>query len=149
MRLRSSLLAFACLGGTALAQSSATAPITVTGEAAAAPPRAAPAPTKDLDTLQLASAHRERAASVDEKTNGLWQSWTTSICEGCGDTPPYRTTVRSYYVNGRRSAGVETSPEAARPRAAPRTAAPETSGRSLYTDLSTENIDRIRRMPAR
>lgn len=57
--------------------------------------------------------------------------------------------MRSYYVNGRRSAGVETSPEAARPRAAPRTAAPETSGRSLYTDLSTGNIDRIRRMPAR
>lgn len=38
----------------------------------------------DLDTTQLASAHRDRAASAEEKTNGLWQSWVVAICQGCG-----------------------------------------------------------------
>ena len=44
----------------------------------------------DLDTFKLASAHREKAGSMREKTNGLWQSWLVSICEGCGpERQPY------------------------------------------------------------
>ncbi|TXM94344.1 hypothetical protein FV223_04960 [Methylobacterium sp. WL116] len=52
--------------------------------------RTATAPTQqsDLDTVTLASAHREQAKSVEEKTNGLWQSWVVSVCKGCGDQKP-------------------------------------------------------------
>lgn len=46
----------------------------------------APKPTvqADLNTLQLASAQRERADSYEDRTNGLWQSWAVAICQGCG-----------------------------------------------------------------
>ena len=43
-----------------------------------------PKPQTDLDTVKLASAHREQAHSLDEKTNGLFQAWLVSICQGCG-----------------------------------------------------------------
>jgi hypothetical protein len=48
--------------------------------------RSAPKPEgqKDLDTLALASAQREKADSMTERTNGLWQSWVVAICQGCG-----------------------------------------------------------------
>ncbi|MCJ2081868.1 hypothetical protein [Methylobacterium sp. J-090] len=111
---------------------------------------ATPRQAKDLDTLKLASAQRQRAESVSEKTNGLWQSWIVSICEGCGNTPPYKKTVGDDFANrkGRYVAGLEgkvVEPQAS----APRKALPVRNWRSLYADLSTENISQIRRMPAR
>ncbi len=51
---------------------------------------APPAQQGDLNTGDLASAHRERAKSMAEKTDGLWQSWLVSVCEGCGDQKPAR-----------------------------------------------------------
>jgi len=41
----------------------------------------------DLDTMALASAQRERARSMEERTSGLWQSWLGSICQSCGEAP--------------------------------------------------------------
>lgn len=113
--------------------------------------RAAAQPKRqiDIDTLQLASAHRERAASVEEKTNGLWQSWTTSICEGCGDTPSYRKTVTDDFSN-RRSAYLEGTGSTATIEvpARPRLGDKEKYARRLYTDLSPETVGQIRRMPS-
>ncbi len=112
--------------------------------------RSAPAPkhAKDLDTLQLASAQRERVASVEEKTNGLWQSWLVSVCEGCGDTPSYRKTVGDDFANRKARFLSSLKSNAVRARVdASRAQSPTKSGRSLYADLSSENISRIRRMP--
>lgn len=111
--------------------------------------RTAPIPKQvgDLDTLQLASAHRDRAASVDVKTNGLWQSWTTSICEGCRNTPPYQDTVRNDFTNRKGLAGLNAEAGPGKPQANPQRSQPQPSKWSLYTDLSNENIDQIRRMP--
>ena len=98
----------------------------------------------DLDTERLAAARRERAASVQERTDGLWQSWRVSICQGCGvDQPPSGERVTA--AKPRDVAAVEQA--AVRPVENPR---PRGQGRtaSLYDDLSTENIDRIRRGPA-
>lgn len=105
-----------------------------------------------LDTMKLASAHRERAESVEERTNGLWQSWLVSICEGCG---PQMLSYKQRGL-GTTTVAANTGNEAA-PRtreAAPRTreAAPVrrvNSGKlaGMYSDLSTENIDQIRRRP--
>lgn len=114
--------------------------------------RAAPVPRqgRDLDTLQLASAQRERAISIEEKTNGLWQSWTMSICEGCGNTPSYRKTIDENFKNQKglylsRSNGRALRNQALVSRADPS----EQHGRSLYADLSSQNISQIRRMPGR
>ena len=107
-----------------------------------------PKQASDIDTLQLASAHRERAASVDEKTNGLWQSWTTSICEGCGNTPSYRETVRNDFENRRGIAARRLEANlGSKRRGDSQTSQLAPERRSLYTDLSNENIDQIRRMP--
>ncbi|KAB1068732.1 hypothetical protein [Methylobacterium planeticum] len=106
-----------------------------------------PKPAKDIDTLQLASAHRERAESVREKTEGLWQSWTTSICEGCGDTPSYRKTIEKDFADRKGIAGLNSGAVASGPQAAPRQEPLEQFGRRLYTDLSPESVGQIRRMP--
>ena len=153
MRLSIYILTFVCFGGSAIAQpADSVLPDKTSNDVQLNELRSAPIPNQvnNLDTLQLASAHRDRAASVDEKTNGLWQSWTTSICEGCGNTPPYQDTVRNDFVNRKGLAGLKA--EAApgkQQQAAPQKAQPEPSKRSLYTDLSNENIDQIRRMPGR
>lgn len=114
--------------------------------------RAGPEPKKqgDLDTLQLASAHRERAVSVEERTNGLWQSWLTSVCEGCGDTPSYRKTVDDDFANRRSlaSRGSESLAGREPSKRLPRNK-PESFGRPLYADLSPEIVGQIRRMPKR
>ncbi|MGU3360356.1 hypothetical protein ACLBWX_08495 [Methylobacterium sp. M6A4_1b] len=158
MRFRIALLAVIGLGAPALAQSSAPVPggggkiDAELGELRAAP---VPSQAKDLDTLQLASAQRERAASVEEKTNGLWQSWTVSICEGCGTTPSYKTTIDDDFANRKRVVDLKSKGESARSapakvaRPAPEQPSPQAPGRSLYADLSTENISQIRRMPGR
>ncbi|UIY45778.1 hypothetical protein [Methylobacterium radiotolerans] len=63
--------------------------------------RAAAEPKKqsDLDTFELASAHRERAESVQEKTDGLWQSWLVSVCDGCGDQKPAKARRLEDWLN--------------------------------------------------
>ncbi|KQP38371.1 hypothetical protein ASF49_05050 [Methylobacterium sp. Leaf104] len=158
MRFRIALLAVIGFGAPAFAQSSAPAPggggkiDAELGELRAAP---VPSQAKDLDTLQLASAQRERAASIEEKTNGLWQSWTVSICEGCGATPSYRKTIDDDFANRKRLADLKskTAPSKTAPaksaRQAPEPPTAQAPGRSLYADLSTENISQIRRMPGR
>jgi hypothetical protein len=105
----------------------------------------------DLDTVALASAHREHAESMQEKTNGLWRSWLVSVCDGCGDQkvarpmrmedwPTTRSTAsKTGSGNHSASLGRVRSVEAKRP-AVHRQA-------TLEADLSPENVDSIRRMP--
>ena len=107
---------------------------------------AAPVPEQrtDLDTSKLASAHRERAASMQERTNGLWQSWLVSICEGCGpQVPSYKArdlemkraaVPRETVPVTRHAVGIANAPSAKR-----------TTVASNYADLSPEGIERIRR----
>lgn len=153
MRLTITALAYVCFGGVALAQSAdGTLPDKTSNDVQLNELRTAPTPMQvdDLDTMQLASAHRERAASVDEKTNGLWQSWTTSVCEGCGNTPSYQDTVRKDFTNRKGLIGLKAEADPRKQQqAAPQKVQPEPPKRSLYTDLSNENIDQIRRMPGR
>ncbi|TXN40493.1 hypothetical protein FV232_05140 [Methylobacterium sp. WL30] len=153
MRQMISALTFVCFGGVALAQSAdSTVADKTKNDVQLNELRTAPTPKQvgDLDPVQLASAHRERAASVDEKTNGLWQSWTTSICEGCGNTPPYQDTVRNDFANRKGLAGLKTEVNpGTQQQAVSQKAQPESPKRGLYTDLSNENIDQIRRMPGR
>jgi hypothetical protein len=117
--------------------------------------RKLPEPSKqgDLDTFSLASAHRERAESVQEKTNGLWQSWLVSVCEGCGDQKPAkawnlqdRPSFRLGSVTPDRPEG-DASSEKTRP-AEPRQVAVHHHG-AFEADLSPENVGSIRRMPQR
>jgi hypothetical protein len=97
----------------------------------------------DLDTLPLASAHREQARSAQEKTDGLWQSWLVSVCDGCGDQKPARALRLEDWPNRQAAAvAVEHRPPATRMRTAD--TAPR---RSLAADLSPENVTHIRRMP--
>ncbi|KAB1075403.1 hypothetical protein [Methylobacterium soli] len=142
-----------CLGGPALAQSHGDALVDPDRETARLNELRATSPPKqaqDLDTLQLASAHRERAASVQEKTNGLWQSWLVSICEGCGDTPPHHKTIQNDYVKNKGYAGLPSEPRTVSQRQAPpQREVPERYGRRLYSDLSPEIVGQIRRMPGR
>ncbi|MCJ2005619.1 hypothetical protein [Methylobacterium sp. J-092] len=153
MRLMITALAFVCFGGAALSQpADSTSGDKTKDDVLLNELRTAPKPKQvgDLDPVQLASAHRERAASVAEKTNGLWQSWTTSICEGCGSTPPYQDTVRNDFANRKGLAGLKAGAEPGKQnQSAPRKAQSEPAKQNLYTDLSTENIDQIRRMPGR
>lgn len=106
----------------------------------------------DLDTVALASAQREQAKSMEEKTNGLWQSWVVSVCKGCGDQEPAKalrledwplrdapTTTGSIEHNPRR--------EKVQANEAKRVAVQHHG--SLEADLSPENVDSIRRMPKR
>ena len=149
MRLWIPFFVSAYFCGAAFAQSdSSVLPNKTTGDTRLNELRSSPKPKQanDLDTLQLASAYRERAASVSERTNGLWQSWTTSICDGCGNTPTYDKTIRDDFANRKGFADFEA---ARRQRAAQQKIPLEEYGRRLYSDLSTENIDQIRRMPGR
>ncbi|QGY04592.1 hypothetical protein MMSR116_23790 [Methylobacterium mesophilicum SR1.6/6] len=104
----------------------------------------------DLDTFALASAHRERAESAQEKTNGLWQSWLVSVCDGCGDQKPAKALKLEDWPN--RTAPLTTgSVDQKTPAAkinhaeAKRIAVPHQ--RSLEADLSPDIVDSIRRMP--
>ena len=117
---------------------------------------AAPRPEQqgDLDTFKLASAHREQAKSVDEKTNGLFQSWVVSICQGCGvdvkppakelkakDFPPRDVPMTTGAIDPGRKAEASTQ-----------AAAPEVRKQSPITtaaDLTPGNIDAIRQKPRR
>lgn len=108
-----------------------------------------PRQQSDLDTVALASAHRERAESIQEKTTGLWQSWLVSVCDGCGDQKPAKALKLEDWPY--RPAPVTTGsilhkalPVAARPDAKP--PGPRRRG-TLEADLSPENVDSIRRMP--
>lgn len=115
--------------------------------------RASPKPAEqtDLNTFVLASAHRERAASVQERTNGLWQSWLVSICQGCGaDRMPAADTDGSAYVKRMRDQ------QAQQPTGKPKYTYfyPTKTMRSgkiqiMTNNLSNENIDQIRRDPNR
>ena len=112
----------------------------------------APKPQRqtDLDTVALASAHREQAKSTEEKTNGLWQSWLVSVCDGCGDQKPAKALRREDMPVrdlpnitgsiGRRPPRDDGKSHAARP-------VEIRHHNTLAADLSPENVDSIRRMP--
>jgi hypothetical protein len=106
---------------------------------------AEPRQQSDLDTLPLASAHREQARSAQEKTDGLWQSWLVSVCDGCGDQRPARALRLEDWPN-RAAAG---APVVHDRKAVPtRVRATDiVPHRSLAADLSPENVTSIRRMP--
>ena len=108
----------------------------------------------DLDTFQLASAHREQAESMRERTNGLWQSWLVSVCEGCGpERRPFFK--RRTQVSQKTPEKVAPGPTARQPvqkAVGPKVVATRVvSSRkvaSIYEDLSDSRIDQIRRAPA-
>ncbi|GJD58899.1 hypothetical protein [Methylobacterium dankookense] len=109
-----------------------------------------PAAQRDLNTFALASAHRERAASMEEKTNGLWQSWLVSVCEGCGsDGQPFTDLSGEEYAK-RQRAQQDRGP-ATRPRYT--YYYPSRGDRmnveNIAVNLKNENIDQIRRDPNR
>jgi hypothetical protein len=109
-----------------------------------------PQKQSDLDTVALASAHRERAASAQERTNGLWQSWLVSVCDGCGDQKPARALkledwpLRSMPLTTG-TIDRPTTSEMRRPIEARRVEVRHHG--SLEADLSPENVSSIRRMP--
>ncbi|MCJ2093936.1 MULTISPECIES: hypothetical protein [unclassified Methylobacterium] len=105
---------------------------------------ATPRQQSDLDTLPLASAHREQARSAQEKTDGLWQSWLVSVCDGCGDQKPARALRLEDWPNREAAA---TAPADRRSPPTRVRAADIPPHRSLAADLSPENITGIRRMP--
>lgn len=111
--------------------------------------RAAPKEQTDLNTVELASAHRERAKSMEEKTDGLWQSWLVSVCQGCGDQRPARSMRYEEWPDRDMpfptGAEKKASTEKARPAEAAKTTARPHG--TLVTDLSPENIDSIRQRP--
>jgi hypothetical protein len=111
---------------------------------------AEPKKQSDLDTFALASAQRERAESVQEKTNGLWQSWLVSACNGCGDQKPAKAWKLEDWP--RRDASLTTGsidrkafPEMAHHAEAKRAEVRHRG--SLEADVSPEKVDSIRRMP--
>jgi len=106
---------------------------------------AEPKQQSDLDTLPLASAHREQASSAQERTDGLWQSWLVSVCAGCGDQKPARALKLEDWPN--REAAATPGAGDRRPPPTPVRAAESAPHRSLAADLSPENITGIRRMP--
>ncbi|GJE25981.1 hypothetical protein [Methylobacterium organophilum] len=136
------------------------------GKAALDRLKAAPVPSQqgDLDTMGLASAHRERAESIDQRTSGLWQSWLVSICEGCGperhlysdrDTQDFmrRQSRRAAEKGDAKPDGTaEGKPEGKARRYVyfpPAGIVRVGASGSLYNDLSNHNIDQIRRDPNR
>jgi hypothetical protein len=112
---------------------------------------APPQQQSDLNTVELASAHRERARSMQEKTNGLWQSWLVSVCEGCGDQKAVRSLQYEEWPdrNAPLSTGTVKKISAEKPPQA--TSAPVTRRPqgTLEANLSPDNVDSIRRMPQR
>ncbi|SEG71628.1 hypothetical protein SAMN04488144_15310 [Methylobacterium sp. 190mf] len=116
--------------------------------------RAAAEPKKqsDLNTFELASAHRERAESAQEKTNGLWQSWLVSVCEGCADQRP----AKAYRLEDWPSRGALLTTGSVDKKIAPDKVRHSTVKRAevrqhgaFEADLSPEHVDSIRRMPQR
>ena len=103
----------------------------------------------DLDTVALASAHRQRAETVQERTNGLWQSWLVSVCDGCGDQKPAKALKLEDWPLRAASATTGSIPHKALPVAARADGKPPAPRprRTLEADLSPENVDSIRRMP--
>lgn len=151
-----------CVGCDPGAGATGAAPETIAGaglperrDARPDEPRAAAEPKQqpDLDTLALASAHREQAKSMEEKTNGLWQSWVVSVCEGCGDQKPARALTLQDWPN--RDVSMTTgsvehgpAPGTARPAGAKDARRADVHPRgSLEADLSPANLNSIRRMP--
>jgi hypothetical protein len=109
-----------------------------------------PAQQTDLDTFKIASAHREKAESMREKTNGLWQSWLVSICEGCG---PER---QPYFKRSPTQVSEKAAPKPAilqnKSNDTPKITAIQPQKRSrivtVASDLSDSSIDQIRRAPS-
>lgn len=109
-----------------------------------------PAQQSDLDTVTLASAHRERAESMQQRTDGLWQSWLVSVCEGCGEArQPFTDRDGADYLRKLRAGQPEQVP--GRPRFTYHYPAGGRVPRAdnISADLSNENIDQIRRDPNR
>ena len=109
-----------------------------------------PKKQSDLDTVALASAHREQAKSADERTNGLWQSWVVSVCAGCGDQKPAKALkledwpLRNIPLT---TGSVDRKVHSEKARQAEAKRVEIRSHGSLEADLSPENVDLIRRMP--
>ena len=143
MRLALVIAALVCVAGPALAQSNNDATL---NELQAA---AKPAQQKDLDTFKLASAHRERAESMREKTNGLWQPWLVSICEGCGpERQPYSTRPWSLVSEKAAPNAVAVQkPTTEAPKAAAVKPQKSRGATSLLANLSDRDVHQIRRMP--
>ena len=104
----------------------------------------------DLDTLQLASAHRERAKSLEEKTNGLYQSWLVSICQGCGvdvQTPAKELKAKDFPSRSVPLGGTASDQITKKPKEAQHAAATERQQlqTSIAADLSPGNVNAIRR----
>lgn len=113
---------------------------------------APPEKQTDLNTFELASAHREQARSMQEKTDGLWQSWLVSVCAGCGDQKPVR--ALRYEDWPKRNVPLATGSieksaptKSARPTDDVKVTAHHRG--TLEADLSPENVDSIRRGPQR
>jgi len=113
---------------------------------------APPQKQSDLNTVELASAHREQAKSMEEKTDGLWQSWLVSVCEGCGDQKPARA-MRFEEWPARDAAlkpGSDQKKTAtAKPHPAGDVKAVAQRHGAIEADLSSDNLESIRRMPER
>jgi hypothetical protein len=104
----------------------------------------------DLDTVALASAHRERAESQQERTNGLWQSWLVSVCDGCGDQKPAKALKLEDWPKrdfSMTTGSVDQKVPAAKVNRAEAKRVDVRHHGSLEADLSPENVDSIRRMP--
>jgi hypothetical protein len=144
MRLLAAITVLLFVTGPSLAQKSDGARLKEL-EASTQPPQ-----QTDLDTFKIASAHRERAESMREKTNGLWQSWLVSICEGCG---PER---QPYFKRSPTQVSEKAAPKPTvvqnKSNDTPKIAAIQPQKRSLIvtvaSDLSDSSIDQIRRAPS-
>lgn len=110
---------------------------------------APPQQQSDLNTTVLASAHRERAKSMEEKTDGLWQSWLVSVCEGCGDQKPVKAMRYEEWPDRKILPTAGTTKKSLAQKAKPTDKHIETVGahNTLEANLSPENIDSIRRSP--
>ncbi|MFC6743588.1 hypothetical protein [Methylobacterium tardum] len=109
-----------------------------------------PKKQSDLDTVALASAHREQAKSAEEKTNGLWQSWLVSVCDGCGDQKPAKALKVEDWPNRNvpmTTGSVDQKAPSVKAHHSEAKRAEVHHHGSLEADLSPENVDAIRRMP--
>jgi hypothetical protein len=109
-----------------------------------------PKKQSDLDTVALASAHREQAKSAEEKTNGLWQSWVVSVCDGCGDQKPAKALKVEDWPNRNLPLTTGSVDQKTPPLKANHAETNRGEVRhhgNMEADLSPENVDSIRRMP--
>ena len=114
--------------------------------------QSAPLPKQqpDLDPVALASAHREEAKSMEEKTNGLWQSWLVSVCDECGNQKPAKALKVEDWPSRDAPATTGSVDQKAPAAQASHTEAKRVEIRhhgSLEADLSPEKLNLIRRMP--